>query len=363
MNLPPFMEISSSILQENMLSVRFNSETLFSFPVLAMRGDTLVDAMFLYRSAAGLAGDRPFAWVLLHSLTGEALLLSDCAVHDFMDTARYPLDEPVELTRPRVLSPKEHTKSFQELYEAYEQLRLFAFDPKPDAQQRDAMERYKSLFLCMAFTGHYPYYRALSPEFFGWLGLLPPDNADVPETVPVEAEVTIRQDLLLSIQEQIAALSVLFTEKIAGDTKKNELFDLMHAELTDYKNGLVNAVTEPLERDIIKIIDDVGKSVDACRGKAPSRENYMRFFKLFEGVQTDLVDLLYRQGVEPYSVNGNKVEILRQQILSTVPTDSRELDKTVAQRLSSGWEKGGKVIRPERITAYVHTKGQPPSRE
>lgn len=388
MSLPQFIEIASSILQENALSVQFGSETTCSFPVPAKRGNQLVDAMFLYRSAAGHAGERPFAWVLLDSRSGEVLLLSDCAIHDFADTSRYPLDEPVELTLPRPLSAREHTKSFQELYEAYEQVRLFAFGAGLAPWQRDAADRYKSLFLRLAYTGHYPFYRALSPEFFDWLGLFPADaeaNAaeaasdiaagaeavtDIaategaaeavtdPATGADGADDSPEQDLLTSLQEQITALYALFTEKIANDARKDTLIDSMHAELADYRKGLLDSITEPFERDIIKIIDDIGKSIEACRGKAPTRENYMRFFSLFEGVQTDLVDLLYRQGVEPYTVSGNQVEILRQQILSTIPTSNKALDKTVAKRISGGWEKEGRVIRPERIEVYVHTKDQ-----
>jgi len=356
LELPCFMEISSTILQENALNMSFDSGANFSFPVLGQRGGRLVDGMFLFSEATG---GRPFAWILLESETGVPLLYARCGVSDFVDTACYPLDKAVELSLPAKLTEKAYAQRYQQLYEVYEELRRFPFEPAPGEEQRKIMRRYRELFLSLACTGHYPFYKALSREFFGWLDMLADVEPEVSVSDEPPREAGIQPEavaaLLENIQQGLDGLARQFTERIATDSHKEGLFDDMHAELMEYKKGLISALTEPLERDIIKIIDDIGKTIEAYRGRPPSRENYNRFFSIFEGTQTDLSDLLYRQGIEPYRVEGTKVEILRQQILATVPTDDPKLDKTLAHRHSTGWEKTGKIIRPERISVYLYT--------
>lgn len=353
MSLPRFLDISSSILQENTVESRFGADVNCSFPALRMRDGILMDVMFLYSGQPDAQeGPRPSGWVALQSVTGKLLLAADCAVCDFADTAAYPLDSVVALTREPSLSQKEHTQSWARLYELYEQLRLFAFEPEPADWQHEIVDEYARLFLRLAYAGHLPYYRALSPEFFGWLGLWDePEPQPQPPEAPDASDMTAMLDRL---RQGLAELAQRFEEKIETDRHKDSLFDSVHTEMQEYKNGLLGTLTEPMERDIIKVIDDIGKTIGAYRGKPPTREHYVRFFSLFEGIQTDLKDLLYRQGVEPYAVDGGAVEILRQKILATVPTADKKLDKTVAERHCEGWAKADKVIRPERVSVYVY---------
>lgn len=376
MELPSFLQTAQSLLQENSLSVQFSASTSFSFPVLAMRGETLLDAMFLYvQPAEGVVrGNRPFGWVLLKSDSGEVVLLSDCKAFDFIDTARYPLGSPVDLSLPQPLEPGEHANLYGELYEAYDRLRAFAFCDSPGAIQRAVMDTYRRLFSTLVPVGHYPFYKALAPEFLGWLGIslpggeisgdpgeggkdeagVPVEVAPQPEAVPRPEEEPVQQSVL----EQLQALARMFEDKIALDAHRERLFDSLHAELQSYKNGLLEKLTAAVELDVIKLIDDMEKSLAACRKWEYSEENYCRLLDLLEGFCEDLCDLLYRQGVEPFSVAGDAVDIQRQKILSVAAAEDPALDKRVAKRLARGWEKDGKVLRPERVVVYVAERGR-----
>jgi hypothetical protein len=46
--------------------------------------------------------------------------------------------------------------------------------------------------------------------------------------------------------------------------------------------------------------------------------------------------------------------------MATIPTDKKRLDKKVAVRHAQGWEKNGKIIRPERISVHVY---EPPEKD
>jgi len=157
-----------------------------------------------------------------------------------------------------------------------------------------------------------------------------------------------------SVIQAVDALRELFVQKIQVDAHKQQLFDQMHAELQQYKNGLIDTVTRPIEGDIIKAIEDIDKSMEVYRARQFTPDNYRRLLTMFEGVKVDLTDLLYRCGVEPYSHEGTCVDVARQKIVAALPTDKKRLDKKVAVRHAQGWEKSGKVVRPERVSVHVY---------
>lgn len=49
------------------------------------------------------------------------------------------------------------------------------------------------------------------------------------------------------------------------------------------------------------------------------------------------------------------VQLRRQKIIQTVPTDDQSKDNLVAVRVADGYEKAGKVLRPERIKIFKYS--------
>lgn len=214
--------------------------------------------------------------------------------------------------------------------------------------------RYKELFLRLCFSGLYPFYHALSPAFFHWLRLPLPEmkKAHIPKDLANTHEYQYQLLILETLQQMVAQ----FQEKISGDQLKQKLFDEMHEELQGYKNGLVDSISLSLERDLILLIDSMERSLKALEGQPPSEENCRKLLALFGGVRTDLADILYRQGTDPYEMPGDEIQVPRQKIITTAPTDNPALDKKLAARLAPGWEKDGRVIRPEHVSAYILSK-------
>ncbi len=77
------------------------------------------------------------------------------------------------------------------------------------------------------------------------------------------------------------------------------------------------------------------------------------------GFQQGIEDILYRQGVEPFALEGDAFDPRRQRALSTVPTDDPDRNKRVAARLRKGFQAGDKVIRPEMVTVYSVQEKRP----
>ncbi len=198
------------------------------------------------------------------------------------------------------------------------------------------------------------------------------------EKTPVQTEETLEpqqetpgnavsQEALLerleALQQAVAALQESFDDKIAEDAHKNGLFDNMHRELTRFQNGAMDKIVDTMALDIIQLVDTTKGHIRVYEKKEPTEENYRRLLRIMRGVAEDLQDILYRQNIEAYRVEGHQVDVRRQKIIQTIPTEEAEKDNLVAARAADGYEKDGKVFRAERIKIFKYTPGKTESEE
>lgn len=177
-------------------------------------------------------------------------------------------------------------------------------------------------------------------------------------TVPSSETATPQDELLAkleAIHQALADLQQTFDDKIAEDGHKNDLFDNMHRELTRYQNGAMDKIVDTMALDIIQLVDTTKGHVRVYEKKEPTEDNYKRLLRIVKGIAEDLQDILYRQNIESYRVEGHEVDVRRQKIIQTVPTDDQSKDNLVAVRVADGYEKNGKVLRPERIKIFKYS--------
>lgn len=158
------------------------------------------------------------------------------------------------------------------------------------------------------------------------------------------------------IQAAVDALREQFSEKIAVDAHKDALFDEMHQELIRHQNGMLDKLLEAMALDVIQLADSTKRSLCAYEEKEASEDGYRRLLGVVKGILEDLGDILYRQSIEAYQVEGDRVDVRRQKIVQTVRTDEQAKDNLVAARLADGYERGGKIVRPERIAIYKYVQ-------
>ena len=184
----------------------------------------------------------------------------------------------------------------------------------------------------------------------------PVEEVAEPQQTPAEtpAEQTALLEKLDAVQQALAAVQQTFDDKIAEDTHKNGLFDNMHRELVRYQNGALDKIVDTIALDIIQLVDSTKGHVRVYEKKEPTEENYKKLLRIVKGIAEDLEDILYRQNIESYRVPGHEVDVRRQKIIQTVPTDDKSKDNLVAVRVADGYEKGDKVLRPERIKIFKY---------
>jgi molecular chaperone GrpE len=153
------------------------------------------------------------------------------------------------------------------------------------------------------------------------------------------------------LTKKLDALQTVFDREIRAEATREKVVDRLHGELQEYKQGLLLGILKPVFVDLIQLHDDMGKMITA-QGQAEGE--VANLLDLIRGFQQGIEDILYRQGVEPFSLEGDAFDPRRQRALSTVPTEFVEKNKQVASRLRKGFQAGDKVIRPEMVTVYSY---------
>ncbi len=186
--------------------------------------------------------------------------------------------------------------------------------------------------------------------------VLPPELEDPP---------AVRNPLSLDrVPEIIAAISALETgftrrldqmqsaldRELRAESTREKVVDRLHAELQEYKNDFLLNVLRPVFVDLIQLHDDIGKIVLAQGEQAEADAS--RLLGLIGGFQQGIEDILYRQGVEPFSLEDDGFDPRKQRAFSTVPTEDPDLNKKVAVRMRKGFRSGEKIIRPEVVSVY-----------
>ncbi len=182
-----------------------------------------------------------------------------------------------------------------------------------------------------------------------------PPPTSLSEPAILDALSALRED----VGRRIDALRSTFERELRGEASRERIVDRLHAELQDYKQDLLLKVQRPIFIDLIQLHDDVGKMA-AARPAADSDAAATASFRgLLESIQTAIEDILYRQGVEPFSLDSTEFDPKRQRALSTSPTEDAALNKTVAARIRKGFAAGEKLIRPELVSVYLLRQALP----
>jgi molecular chaperone GrpE len=177
-----------------------------------------------------------------------------------------------------------------------------------------------------------------------------------PEGHPA-VESTVVLDAIKGLSNQLGRqldlLQTTFERELRAETTRERVVDRLHAELQDYKQDFLLKVQRPIFIDLIQLHDDIGKMIETRARADVDSDRGADLRGVLESLQTAIEDILYRQGVEPFALEGTEFDPRKQRAISTQPTDKPALNKTVASRLRKGFCSGEKLIRPEIVTVFT----------
>lgn len=185
------------------------------------------------------------------------------------------------------------------------------------------------------------------------------------EVKPEASNKKVKKETVGTIlSRQMSELKDLFNQKIANDKYKDQLFDKMHAELVKYQQGSVDKMVDDMAMDVILLSDTTKQIINKYKDSEPSEENYIRLLNQFQGISDELEDILFRQSIEPYSVEDDEFDPKKQRVIGKVTTDNKELNNKVASKVVVGYEKdNGQVLRRENVNIYKYQPEESSSKE
>ena len=173
------------------------------------------------------------------------------------------------------------------------------------------------------------------------------------ESVPdAENQLTLQQ-----ILEAVEKLGRDFDQKVKVDKGKDEIIRTLKDEIESYQKGNMTKIIDTMSLDIIQLADGIRKTAAVYEKREYSEENYKKLLRVVKGMYQDLQDVLYREGIEPYSIEGHEVDARRQTIIASVPTDDETRNNLIAARAGEGYAReDGSVLRRERVKIFRYEK-------
>jgi molecular chaperone GrpE (heat shock protein) len=153
-------------------------------------------------------------------------------------------------------------------------------------------------------------------------------------------------------------LKNLFESRLQADEVQSKALERLHDQLQDYKSNFIRQALLPLLKEIIFCFDFVADVLNQSDA-SPSAANAETLAKAFPHVKQMLLDILFKNDVEPYRSESEEFDRKTQQCIKTVPTDQESQDKKIASRGVIGFRLGEAIIRKEQVTVYKYSGAAP----
>jgi molecular chaperone GrpE len=159
--------------------------------------------------------------------------------------------------------------------------------------------------------------------------------------------------LRAAVDAGVATVLAALEERLALDRSRDALVDKLHGELQGYKSDLLGQATKHLKNGLIRLHDDLGKTLEHYRKEGVAQLTPERALALLENFQTQVEIVLDDGGVTVFREDGDRFQARRQRALRVVPTDDAALVGAIAERIRPGFEEGATLHEKERVAVYA----------
>ncbi|MFH0876813.1 MAG: nucleotide exchange factor GrpE [Candidatus Omnitrophota bacterium] len=122
-------------------------------------------------------------------------------------------------------------------------------------------------------------------------------------------------------------------------------FENLRKRLERDKQEFVKFANEDLIAELLGILDDLERSVEAAEKK---QENFEAFLKGIEMILVHLYELLKKRGVAPIDAEGKKFDPHEHEALMQTETPDQE-DGIVLEAMQKGYKINGRVLRTAKV--------------
>jgi len=176
----------------------------------------------------------------------------------------------------------------------------------------------------------------------------PPDE-QVEETPSSPQDEAISRQMFTAIESlatEFSSLNRTIEKRLSYDNVKEEAFERLYAELEDLKKNSAFEQLRPLYMDLILLFDRIENIRQNTNQSATTISPLPDVLKT---LSDELLEILYRRGVEPIKTTDSTFDPSVQQAIGTQPTLFEVENNQVAHVVRRGFRYGERIIRAEEV--------------
>lgn len=143
------------------------------------------------------------------------------------------------------------------------------------------------------------------------------------------------------IKAFVLSLKELFHGKISIDKSQREAFDKLYDEMKLYKENFVFSAMRPIIMDLVLLYDNIKRME-----KYTEDTNVL---KATSHIKEELLEILYRQDVEPIITTETKIDRKLQKVIKSVSTCSEFENGDIIEVVREGFLRDGKTLRLQEV--------------
>jgi molecular chaperone GrpE len=152
--------------------------------------------------------------------------------------------------------------------------------------------------------------------------------------------------MLSSVQQNLSSLLHLITNRLSYDKTKEAAFDRLYQEMEELKQDQALNQLRPLYIDLILLIDRMN---NIYKDKLDAGTVSPELTNILKTLSAELVEILYRRGVEPIYGTSNLFDPKIQQVVEVVPTANAQEDGQIVEVVRHGFKYKEIILRPEDV--------------
>lgn len=172
------------------------------------------------------------------------------------------------------------------------------------------------------------------------------DTQEQPGGKSVEWQILFGINTLL---EQVAVLQKVVEEHLPNDRVREEAFNRLYAEVEEVRQERSFQHMRPLLMDLILLSDRLESSLQYLE-----RKDQSEVVQLLKSFRDEVLEILYRRGVEVIRVGSATFDRSLQQALRFQPTAIAEEHNQVARVVRRGFHYGQRILRFEEVIVNTY---------
>ena len=186
--------------------------------------------------------------------------------------------------------------------------------------------------------------------------------AEYCEPTPVQSPIIVSDDhLMMEIEGLKDTVNALRSDLERYTTSKEQfkeytaIMNKRDAELANRKlMGLLEQLSA-MREDFFKLCKGMNAKIETFSAKD--------VINSFEAYGVDMENILADCGVKIGSFDYDRLNTIHQRIVDVIPTDDESMNGMIAERVSDGYEYGGRVLFKERVNIYRFAKKETEEKE